>query len=228
MRLMPLSLIVSMAAAGVHGLAQTPASAPATPVFDVVSIKPHTGDTFSSSMRQRPDGGFAVINLTLPILLAQAYPVRNTDIIGLPGWASSDRYDITATATLGRNATADERRQMLQAMADRFKLAAHLETRDQPAFALVLARSDGRLGPQLKRSEIDYAARAAAQRAAAEAARAAGAAPSAPQIPPVPPAPGSPVPRCSVRMTGDRMEGDMTMASLAGFLRPAAGRLIVD
>jgi uncharacterized protein (TIGR03435 family) len=39
--------------------------------------------------------------------------------------------------------------------ADRMKLVAHIEQREKDAYALVLARSDGRLGPELKPSTLD-------------------------------------------------------------------------
>jgi uncharacterized protein (TIGR03435 family) len=105
-------------------------------------------------------------------------------------------------------------------------LAAHIESQDQPAFDLVLARKDGRLGPGLKPSEVDCAARAAAQRAAADAARAAGTPPPPPAF--TPPAPGSVVPPCTTRMMGNIVEGDMTMGGLASLLRSMAGRYVVD
>ena len=38
-------------------------------------------------------------------------------------------------------------------LADRFKLKMHTEPREQSVFALVLARSDGKFGSQLKKSE---------------------------------------------------------------------------
>ena len=45
---------------------------------------------------------------------------------------------------------------MLRAMlADRFKLKLRTETKDIPIYALVVARKDGQLGPNLKRSDID-------------------------------------------------------------------------
>jgi uncharacterized protein (TIGR03435 family) len=40
-------------------------------------------------------------------------------------------------------------------LADRFAFAAHHEQRDLPVYALTLARSDGRLGPQLHHSDVD-------------------------------------------------------------------------
>ena len=40
-------------------------------------------------------------------------------------------------------------------MKDRFKLVTHQETRELPIYNLVLARSDGRLGPALKESSAE-------------------------------------------------------------------------
>ena len=43
-------------------------------------------------------------------------------------------------------------------LADRFKLAVHHESREFPIYAVVIARSDRRLGPQIHPIEIDCAA----------------------------------------------------------------------
>ena len=40
-------------------------------------------------------------------------------------------------------------------LADRFGLKTHREMRELPMYALVMARKDGALGPQLVRSTID-------------------------------------------------------------------------
>jgi uncharacterized protein (TIGR03435 family) len=78
---------------------------------------------------------------------AQVPPIAPIDMVGLPECAQRDRYDVRATSPLSRSATMDERAAMLRVMlAERFKLAAQVEKREQPAFDLILARSDGRLG----------------------------------------------------------------------------------
>jgi uncharacterized protein (TIGR03435 family) len=42
-------------------------------------------------------------------------------------------------------------------LSDRFKLVTHIEMREQPVYVLMLARPDGRLGPQLKRATLPCA-----------------------------------------------------------------------
>ena len=52
---------------------------------------------------------------------------------------------------------------MLRAMlADRFKLVTHTEMREAPMYALVMARTDGRFGPQLRKASVDCEAAAVA------------------------------------------------------------------
>ena len=74
----------------------------------------------------------------------------------------SDHFDIVAKADA--SAPANQMSEMIKSLlADRFKLKAHMDAREQPIYALVLARSDGTLGPQFRQSAIDCAALAAAR-----------------------------------------------------------------
>jgi uncharacterized protein (TIGR03435 family) len=222
-----LVLSLALVSAGTDVFSQAPAQSSQTgPTFDVVSIRRNTTNALGSNgSSERPDGGFTLINIPVGTLIARAYPpVAPVDMVGLPAWASSDRYDVSAASSLGRAAPEDRIAMMRAMLADRFKLVAHVEKRVEPVYDLVLARSDRTLGPGIKPSEIDCVSKAAAERAAAEAAAAAGAPP-----PPRPtPAFNAPVPPCTVRMTGPQMEGDMTMERLAVFLRAGAGRWVVD
>ena len=76
-----------------------------------------------------------MVNGNVRMLITSAYPGLQSDPEGLPPWAATDRFDVTATASPTSVPTADDRRAMMLALlADRFKFAAHIETREQPAF----------------------------------------------------------------------------------------------
>jgi uncharacterized protein (TIGR03435 family) len=71
----------------------------------------------------------------------------------VPGWASSEHYDIEAKAE-DRDVvlTMDECRVMLRAvLAERFQLKAHRETQEIPMYALVVGKS----GPKMKPVGVD-------------------------------------------------------------------------
>ena len=215
--------------------------AQAGPTFDVVSIKRHIQQPgplgFNSTQNQRPDGGFTMTNVRIAMLIYRAYPEASSfEAVGLPGWVTSDGYDVSATSTLTQ-ATAEDRVAMLRAMlADRFKLVAHVERREHPVFDLVVAREDGKLGDGLTKIDADCAA-VAAQRTAEAARSGPLAAPPQLQDFKVPPPP------CFLRTigaplrdrfgdgqgrAGDLMEGEVTMDGLAMALRMSAGRTVVD
>ena len=53
-------------------------------------------------------------------------------------------------------ATREQRAEMMRNMfIERMNLVGHVEEQERTTFALIVARSDGRLGPQLKRSTLD-------------------------------------------------------------------------
>jgi len=229
-----------LAALTSRAFTQAPAP-PAGPTFDVVSIKLNTsGNRPTSPPVERPDGGLRMTGVPVSVLIARAYPPAvPIDMVGLPDWARTELYDVIATSTLS-SATHDDRIAMLRAMlADRLKLIAHVETREQPAYDLVLARRDRRLGPGITPLDVDCDAQMAAARATAEAARNAGTPP--PTTPP--PDFTAPPPPCTLRTIGamlrdgrgdrmgklgDLLEGEATLATLAKALRPWAGRMVVD
>jgi uncharacterized protein (TIGR03435 family) len=78
-------------------------------------------------------------------IVGLAYAVQRIRVLGGPGWADSDQFDIAAKAE-SADATRDEIRSMLQTLlAERFQLALHRETREMPAYSLVLAKSGSKL-----------------------------------------------------------------------------------
>jgi uncharacterized protein (TIGR03435 family) len=130
--------------------AQTPPPAE----YDVVSIKRSAAGANTAGMRTLPDGTFMMANQPIRSIIMAAAPVPVRDVTGLPAWAISEPYDIVAKPPTG--ATVEQRRDMFRRMfEERMQLKAHIEEREQNAFALVLNRADGRLGPQLSVSTLD-------------------------------------------------------------------------
>src|SRR5215472_7697765 len=116
--------------------------------FEVASIKPHPGIiTFAADPWVKGNRVMATAS-TLLDLIESAYRARRDQIVGLPGWADSEHYDLEASA--GASAiTTDQMRGMLQVLlAERFQLRIHHETREVPMYALVVDKK----GPKLKES----------------------------------------------------------------------------
>jgi uncharacterized protein (TIGR03435 family) len=98
-------------------------------------------------------------------------------------------------------------------LSDRFKLVIRNETPEMPIYALIVARADGRLGTQLRPSNVDCAALFAAAKARGEA--------------PAPTTNGRPT--CGTRTTrGSMMTTGVAMADFARNLGPFTGRPVVD
>jgi uncharacterized protein (TIGR03435 family) len=139
-------------------------------------------------------------------------------IIGGPGWLDTDRFDIAAK--MMPMTTAEDMLAMVRALlADRFKLQTHSETRELSVYALVPARSDGRLGNEMRPAGVDCDALREAQRH--------GTAPA-----PARREPGKPLPPCTTTIgfgSFARIEsGGMTIAQLVSALSQLTGRPVLD
>lgn len=168
------------------------------------------------SWATQPGGRFTATNVTPAMIIRNAFDLQESQLVGLPDWGHSDRYDVVAKAEQEFPITSAKpslSQLMVQSLLEeRFKLRSHRESRELPAYALVVARADGQLGPQLKASTIDCAALAAARRA--------GTAP--PQVP-------GARPPCGMRFSGGKLVGgSVTMLDLSATLAGSAGRQVVD
>lgn len=95
-----------------------------------------------------PGGRISATKMSVKALIQVAYRIKPFQISGGPSWLDSAPYDIEAKPDNPANAPPWQ--QMLQALlADRFQLKFHRETKELPILALVLARKDGKLGPNL-------------------------------------------------------------------------------
>ena len=209
------------------GLVPHPAAQSAAgPTFEVASVKPSDpnavgpfgGPVLPTTMP--PVGGrFIASTHTLRDLVKNAYDFWfDFRIVGGPDWQTSRRFDIQAKA---EDPAADigAMRPMLRALlADRFKLKVHTETREMPIFALVVARDDRRLGPNITPSTADCSNPAQIPRAEFMALLQAGRGVPCAIVP---------VPTRVAGSTALRANG-ASMAALAEFLWGPTGRVVHD
>jgi len=118
--------------------------------FEVASIKPVNPPAGPHVVSLLIDHGTLHIEAAeLRQIVGLAYAVQRIRVLGGPEWADSDQFDIIAKAG-SSDATKDQIRLMLQKLlADRFHLAVHHETREIPAYSLVLAKGGAKLKPSM-------------------------------------------------------------------------------
>ena len=133
------------------------ASAPATPAFEVSTVRPSSPGTPGSNLNLGADG-IRLSNLPLIFLLKFAFDLNggsNDQIIGAPSWISSRPFDIRAKvgeedearfATMPTDQRIALTRKMVQALlAERFQLKVHHESRELPVLALTVAKGGSKL-----------------------------------------------------------------------------------
>ncbi len=221
------TLVASIAGGGTLA-AQAPQPPADPPAFEVASIKPNNSGDGRVMMQMQP-GQFRATNITLRLLIRNAYQLQDFQISGGPSWMASDHYDLIAKMPDGfqpppgppaPGSGPGPLQLMLRGLlAERFKLTVHNETKDSSIYALIVARSDGKLGPSLKKSETDCAAQFAAGRGR-------GRGPMPP--PPGPPQPGESIP-CGIRIgPGALTMGGTPLSQFANSLGMFAGRIVLD
>jgi uncharacterized protein (TIGR03435 family) len=127
------------------GVAQNLPAPPAAE-FDVADIKLSGPDARPTGPPIRPGGRISIEGVTLKNLITLAWDFNDDQLlVGAPSWLDSTHYSVTAiasTAVAGSGnamqVDIDDLRLMLRALlADRFKLATHMEDRPVSAYTLV-------------------------------------------------------------------------------------------
>jgi uncharacterized protein (TIGR03435 family) len=126
------------------------------PAFDVASIRPNQTVGARSELQLNPAGRLNAINVTAKSVILRAYGLVSSQLIGAPAWVDEERYDLDARVSPvppgGPDALLPHIRALL---AERFKLKAHFETREMPAYALTFARRDQQLGSLITPTTTD-------------------------------------------------------------------------
>ena len=181
------------------------------PAFEVATIRLSPPEAQGALISLPRPGRIAISNFTLKMLIGQAYgPVLGPgfQVTGGPNWIDKDRYVIVGQAA--ETTPRAELNAMLKTLlTDRFALKARTDMTEVDAYALVMARVDGKPGEKLQKWDGTCNGK------------------------PVPPAqPNSTGPRCSAffRPPGLVMRG-APMAVLANMLSSSfanLGRPVID
>jgi uncharacterized protein (TIGR03435 family) len=124
------------------------------PRFEVASVKRQPAFVPPTPPSGQPPSrmAFRRYNATLLSLVRFAYDLLDTQVAGGPEWIREDLFEINAKAAA--DVSTEQMRLMVQALLEeRFALVAHTEQREMRSYTLALARSDGRLGTNLRRCE---------------------------------------------------------------------------
>jgi uncharacterized protein (TIGR03435 family) len=131
--------LLTLVAAAAAAFCQTPAG---RLEFEVASVKPSAALADGQiNLGVHIDG--AVVRCTyiqLRNYLAVAYDVKDFQIVA-PDWMATDHFDIVAKLPDDASGDKQVRARLQSLLEDRFKLVVHRETRDVPAYALVVGKS---------------------------------------------------------------------------------------
>ena len=126
------------------------------PAFDVASIRPNQTPSQRSEIQLTPTGRFTATGTPPKSIILRAHGLIDAQLIGAPKWLSEERYDIDARVAVAPAGGPDSLLPHIRALlVDRFKLKAHPDTRELPAYALTFARRDRALGAQMRPTQTD-------------------------------------------------------------------------
>jgi uncharacterized protein (TIGR03435 family) len=125
--------------------------------YGVVAIHRSAPDDHGSRWDYGPQGGLRTTNTSALVLLEWAYQIPEYRLSGLPGWATSEHYDVTLTpvepevgeSRFANTAEMDHRKRnwqrLQEVLRDRFHAVLREETHQMPIYALVQGRNGAKL-----------------------------------------------------------------------------------
>ena len=131
-----------------------PMAEDAHPSFEVATIKPSAPSEDSNTVAYFSAQGrhFSAKNSTLVNFIVVAYGIQSRQILNIPAWADTTKFDIEAEPdTLGQPSHEQYREMYQKLLADRFKLSFHRIKKQFPVYALKPEKG----GPKLTQSSGD-------------------------------------------------------------------------
>jgi uncharacterized protein (TIGR03435 family) len=163
-------ILLSQAAAQSSQIsASAPLAAAPNARFDVASVKSSGPDERGSGLYTYPGARVVGRGMTVRYLIAEAYRIEESQIVGGPDWIDKERFHIEAKPpdSVASRYTAphdplteppDEIRQMLQnLLAERFQLKLHIEENKGKIYEIVRNNRPLRLSPPKDKNAFPWA-----------------------------------------------------------------------
>jgi uncharacterized protein (TIGR03435 family) len=126
-------------------------AADADPEFDAMSIKPSAPGAQGRGLTVR---GRQILTINTPasFIISFIYGVHSHQIVGAPGWADTENYDMVGTPAQEGTPNQTQLKTMFKKLlADRFQLKFHMEKRELSVYAIQV----GKNGPKMTVSQSD-------------------------------------------------------------------------
>jgi uncharacterized protein (TIGR03435 family) len=122
-----------------------PMAADADPSFEVATIKPSKPDDQRKAFVVRGNE-FHIINQPLTQIISFAYSVQAKQVIGLPDWGDSDKFDIDGKPDGEGAPNGKQWKIMIQKLlADRFKLTFHKDKKELSVYVLSVSKTGAKM-----------------------------------------------------------------------------------
>ena len=125
----------------VHAYAQ---AQPASTEYEVASLRP-SNDSEGAAFVQATPGRLSLTRISLQRLLLIAYDLKDYQLVGVPVWAESKRYDLIAKSSDSTSVESMEGPMLRALLEDRFKMKVHRETRALPLYELFISKGGQKL-----------------------------------------------------------------------------------
>jgi uncharacterized protein (TIGR03435 family) len=123
--------------------------ADADPALEVATIKPTDPSMTSDGINLR-GRHFIVENKTVEFLLTAAYGLQSKQVVGAPGWFSSDKYDVDGVPDVEGQPSLKQVQTILQKLlADRFGLVFHWDKKEMSVYAIQVAKTGAKITKSL-------------------------------------------------------------------------------
>jgi bla regulator protein blaR1 len=107
--------------------------------FEVATVKLNNSGGQGFQLGPPGRGSITIVNVPLRGIIVQSFRTQRNMVLGIPGWAETERYDIVGKGPDPTMTNPQVWEMMRSLLIERFHLKYHVENREMPVYALTIA-----------------------------------------------------------------------------------------